>query len=162
MFGEINFALPPSPVAAKVTKATSLQSWKEISVYTGKGVRTLQRWERRNGFPIHRPGGHARSAVFALQSEVDPWMLEFGSHPELRVSTEGLGLLRMREAEHRKAIWNGIRELAAALAILHRHCIRVGQERERLQVNTSTLTTLKNSVRTANERYKHARLARAA
>ena len=33
-----------------------LNGWKEIAVFLGKGVRTVQRWERDHGLPIHRQG----------------------------------------------------------------------------------------------------------
>ena len=51
-----------------------LQSWKEISAYVGRTDRTLQRWERKFGFPVHRPAGKSRSAVIAVASEIDEWM----------------------------------------------------------------------------------------
>jgi len=53
---------------------TILNSWKEIAAYVGRGIRTLQRWERDHGFPVHRPSGKQRSAVFAVTSEVDNWL----------------------------------------------------------------------------------------
>jgi len=51
-----------------------LHSWKEISSYTGRGVRTIQRYELQLGFPIHRPSGSPRSAVLAFSDEVDAWL----------------------------------------------------------------------------------------
>jgi predicted DNA-binding transcriptional regulator AlpA len=51
-----------------------LHSWKEISSYTGRGVRTLQRYEANLGFPIHRPLGKPRSSVLAFKHEIDRWM----------------------------------------------------------------------------------------
>lgn len=51
-----------------------LHSWKEISSYTGRGVRTLQRYETHLGFPIHRPLGKPRSSVLAFKREIDSWM----------------------------------------------------------------------------------------
>ncbi len=51
-----------------------LHSWKEISNYTGRGVRTIQRYEVQLGFPIHRPAGSPRSAVLAFADEVDAWL----------------------------------------------------------------------------------------
>jgi len=53
-----------------------LHSWKEISVYTGRGVRTIQRYETQFGFPIHRPAGSPRSAVLAFSDEIDGWLAE--------------------------------------------------------------------------------------
>jgi phage terminase Nu1 subunit (DNA packaging protein) len=53
---------------------TILNSWKEIAVYMGRAVRTVQRWERECDFPVHRPRGKKRSAVFALSKEIDTWL----------------------------------------------------------------------------------------
>ena len=56
------------------TKLIVLNSWKEIAAYMGRGVRTVQRWERELGLPVRRPRGKDRSAVMALQPEVDDWL----------------------------------------------------------------------------------------
>jgi CheY-like chemotaxis protein len=53
-----------------------LNSWKEIAHYLGRGVRTVQRWERDLGLPVHRPKGQDRSATLALTSELDQWLRE--------------------------------------------------------------------------------------
>ena len=50
-----------------------LTSWKEISQYLGKGVRTVQRWERQAGLPIRRSAGPSRGGVLALPEEIDEW-----------------------------------------------------------------------------------------
>ena len=51
-----------------------LNSWKEIANYLGRGVRTVQRWERDLGLPVHRPMGKDRSAVLAFPQELDRWL----------------------------------------------------------------------------------------
>jgi len=51
-----------------------LNSWKQIARYLGRGVRTVQRWEREFGLPIRRPRGRRRSAVIALTAELDAWL----------------------------------------------------------------------------------------
>jgi hypothetical protein len=51
-----------------------LNSWKEIASYLGRGVRTVQRWERDMGLPVHRPKGKDRSAVLAFPTELDKWL----------------------------------------------------------------------------------------
>lgn len=57
-----------------------LNSWKEISSYIGRGVRTAQRWEELYGLPVHRPAGHDRSAVYALADELDVWLRSGNMH----------------------------------------------------------------------------------
>ena len=51
-----------------------LNSWKEIAAYTGRGVRTVQRWEQELRFPVRRPRGKHRSAVIAFKREIDAWL----------------------------------------------------------------------------------------
>jgi hypothetical protein len=51
-----------------------LNSWKEISAYLSRGVRTVQRWEAFYGMPVHRPAGHSRAAVVAFSDELDEWL----------------------------------------------------------------------------------------
>jgi len=55
-------------------KADVLNSWKEIASYLGRGVRTVQRYERDLKLPVRRPRGKSRSAVIALTSELDDWL----------------------------------------------------------------------------------------
>lgn len=53
---------------------TALSSWKEIAQYVGKGVRTVQRWEREAGLPVRRPQGEGKGKVLAFPNEIDGWM----------------------------------------------------------------------------------------
>jgi hypothetical protein len=48
--------------------------WKEIASYLRKGVRTVQRYERELGLPIHRPNGKTVGAVMAAKKELDDWV----------------------------------------------------------------------------------------
>ncbi len=50
-----------------------LTSWKEIGQYLGKGVRTVQRWEREAGLPVRRESASSRRAVIAIPDELDAW-----------------------------------------------------------------------------------------
>jgi len=51
-----------------------LSSWKEIAAYVGKGVRTVQRWEVEQRFPVRRPTPDRR-IVLAIPGEIDAWIL---------------------------------------------------------------------------------------
>src|SRR5207245_8536783 len=51
-----------------------LTSWKEIAAYLGKGVRTVQRWERELSLPVRRPYGMEKHVIVALPEELDNWM----------------------------------------------------------------------------------------
>jgi hypothetical protein len=51
-----------------------LSGWKEVAAYLGKGVRTVQRYERNMSFPVRRPAGKPRGAVIANRAELDAWV----------------------------------------------------------------------------------------
>jgi hypothetical protein len=52
-----------------------LTTWKEVARYMGKGVRTVQRWEKDFGLPVRRPpGAHNRRAILALTTDLDAWV----------------------------------------------------------------------------------------
>jgi hypothetical protein len=57
-----------------VKNANTLNSWKEIACYLGRGVRTVQRWEAELNLPVHRMGASERSPVFAFRAELDAWL----------------------------------------------------------------------------------------
>ena len=61
-----NNEFPPSRV---------LRSWKEVAEYMSRGVRTVQRWEKQLGLPVHRIAN--RGEVFAFTAEIDGWMQNF-------------------------------------------------------------------------------------
>ncbi len=50
-----------------------LDSWKEIATYLGRGIRTVQRWEREEGLPVHRLTHDKRGSIYARRSELDAW-----------------------------------------------------------------------------------------
>ena len=50
-----------------------LTSWKEIATHLGKGVRTVLRWEKERGLPVHRVPGASGRVVFAYSDELDEW-----------------------------------------------------------------------------------------
>lgn len=51
-----------------------LHSWKEIAHYLGRGVRTVQRWEREEGLPVHRQAHLKAPTILALTAELDAWL----------------------------------------------------------------------------------------
>lgn len=52
-----------------------LNSWKEVAAYLRRGVRTVQRWEHDLQLPVRRPREKGHSAVLALRSEIDQWLV---------------------------------------------------------------------------------------
>jgi TolB-like protein/Tfp pilus assembly protein PilF len=65
---------------AGISSGKRLNSWKEIAAYLEKDVRTVQRWEKNEGLPVHRKPHDKLSSVYAYQSELDAWWNQ-GSHP---------------------------------------------------------------------------------
>ncbi len=51
-----------------------LDSWKEIASYLGREVRTVQRWEKREGLPVHRHQHDKSGTVYAYKGELDDWL----------------------------------------------------------------------------------------
>ncbi len=50
-----------------------LDSWKEIASYLGRGIRTVQRWEREEGLPVHRLAHEKRGSIYARREELVAW-----------------------------------------------------------------------------------------
>ena len=51
-----------------------LDSWKEIAAYLSRDVTTVQRWEKREGMPVHRHQHDRIGSVYAFSSELDAWV----------------------------------------------------------------------------------------
>jgi len=51
-----------------------LDSWKEIAGHFKRDVRTVQRWEEREGLPVHRHQHDAQVTVYAYPDELDDWL----------------------------------------------------------------------------------------
>lgn len=51
-----------------------LDSWKEIAVYLRRDVKTVQRWEKREGMPVHRHQHDRMGSVYAFSAELDAWV----------------------------------------------------------------------------------------
>ncbi len=50
-----------------------LDSWKEIAAYLNRDVTTVQRWEKREGMPVHRHLHERIGSVSASRVELDAW-----------------------------------------------------------------------------------------
>lgn len=70
------------------TESRRLASWKEIAAYLGRDVRTVIRWEKERGLPVHREtSGLGRPTVYALAIELDNWLL--GQRDEATLNAVG-------------------------------------------------------------------------
>ncbi|MCX6631881.1 MAG: tetratricopeptide repeat protein [Candidatus Solibacter sp.] len=58
---------------SSIRKTVRLDSWKEIAAYLKRGARTVQRWEREEGLPVHRLPHEKLGSVYAYAAELDAW-----------------------------------------------------------------------------------------
>jgi Tol biopolymer transport system component len=67
--------------SAELDSMTSdrLDSWKEIASYLRRSVRTVTRWEREEGLPVHRHVHSKAGSVFAYKTELDAWWTTRGA-----------------------------------------------------------------------------------
>ena len=65
--------MEPRPQSS-VGQGRKLDSWKAIADYLDRDVRSVQRWERTRGLPVHRIPGTKTGGVFAYSHELDNWL----------------------------------------------------------------------------------------
>ena len=65
----------PSPDMPPPKRAPEdrLDSWKEIAAYLNRDVTTVQRWEKREGMPVHRHQHDRMGSVYASRADLDAW-----------------------------------------------------------------------------------------
>ena len=89
-----------------------LDSWKEIAAHLNRSVRTVTRWEREEGLPVHRHLHSKSGSVYAYKAELDDWWTNRGVRVEASDS-EGQSS-RFRSA---RPLWIVASTLAALLAL---------------------------------------------
>src|SRR5579863_3609289 len=67
--GDSSLGTPPSVKPGE----DRLDSWKEIAAYLNRDVTTVQRWEKREGMPVHRHLHDRMGSVYAFRGELDAW-----------------------------------------------------------------------------------------
>ena len=70
MTGSSSAAPAPPPAASPGDR---LDSWKEIAAYFNRDKRTVQRWERQEGMPVHRHLHDKQGTVYGIRSELEEW-----------------------------------------------------------------------------------------
>jgi Tol biopolymer transport system component len=87
--GETTHGTPPgSPTDASRSETRPedrsqgrLDSWKEIAAYLNRDVTTVQRWEKREGMPVHRHLHDRMGSVYAFRADLDAWARERNLRP---------------------------------------------------------------------------------
>ncbi|MFZ0663057.1 MAG: helix-turn-helix domain-containing protein [Acidobacteriaceae bacterium] len=64
---------PDAPLSERVPEGR-LDSWKEIAAYLNRDVTTVQRWEKREGMPVHRHQHDRIGSVYVSRTELDAWL----------------------------------------------------------------------------------------
>lgn len=67
-----------------------LSGWKEIARHLGRGVRTVQRYERELALPIRRPTGKSHGSVVATVDELDTWVTAIPIREQFRLTHSAL------------------------------------------------------------------------
>lgn len=101
-----------------------LDSWKEIAAYLRRGVRTVQRWEKQEGLPVHRLIHHAQSSVYAYRWELDGWWSQRNparqrTQPQTGASLAVLPFVNMSSEKEYEYFSDGVtEELISALTTI--------------------------------------------
>ena len=104
-----------------------LNSWKEIANYMGRGVRTVQRYERKLGLPIRRPSGKSIGSVIATVAELDAWVTASPIRAQLPLTHSGLNTETLEQLRRNIQRMDRLRKeterirqsLSEALQLLH-------------------------------------------
>src|SRR5262252_2299726 len=67
-----------------------LSGWKDVANYLGRGIRTVQRYERDERLPIRRPAGKSSAPVVAMQAELDNWITTGASPVDSKAARRAL------------------------------------------------------------------------
>jgi TolB-like protein len=76
-----------------------LDSWKEVAAYLRRGARTVQRWEREKGLPVHRLCPDKPGSVFAFKTALDAW---WSSHAAMLEPAPSVAVLPFADMSPRR------------------------------------------------------------
>ena len=77
-----------NPLASE--RGDRLEGWKQIAAYVKRDVRTVQRWERTEEFPVRRQMHRKLGSVLAFKGELDRWMDQRCSLQSKKATTTSL------------------------------------------------------------------------
>lgn len=106
--------------APSASERDVFSSWKEIAAYLGKGIRTVQRWERQAELPIRRPSNSC-NRILAFRSELNDWIVASNSKQPVKTKDEMIAQLESQLAQARAEIARLHLELALLLEPRERH-----------------------------------------
>ncbi|HZD53437.1 MAG TPA: hypothetical protein VE175_10330 [Woeseiaceae bacterium] len=86
-----------------------LSSWKEIAAYLKREVRTVQRWEKEEGLPVHRLQHKKQGTVYAYRAELEAWLTKRRQRDDAKV---------MKAGHRLGARWLNVLVATAVLAVM--------------------------------------------
>jgi hypothetical protein len=92
-----------------------LDSWKDIAAYLKRDVSTVQRWEKREGMPVHRHQHDKLGSVYAFPAELDAWARSRRTSPEQQLEEPGAVAAPRGK---RPLLWAGAAAIAAVVVVL--------------------------------------------
>ena len=79
---------PAKPSIVTPSPGLRLDSWKEIAAYLKRSPRTVSRWEREEGLPVHRHLHRKKETVYAYTDKIEAWLK---SRRKKEITNHGLG-----------------------------------------------------------------------
>jgi hypothetical protein len=123
--------------------AEKLDGWKRVAEHLGRTVRTVQRWERELGLPVHHAGRSKGYSVFAYASELDEWLrAQSGEHgsQETAPTPSANAVVVSRPVVNNRRYRTRIALIAAAGAILGAALVVAFGKVERRYVEIGAIT----------------------
>jgi TolB-like protein/Tfp pilus assembly protein PilF len=99
-------------------KGKRLDSWKSIAEYLQRDTRSVQRWEKERGLPVHRVPGEKGGTVFAYPEELDNWLRGHPRNGDSSEPSEGPSIRTVQVSSDRADIRRraaAVRSVAASL-----------------------------------------------
>src|ERR1700751_1559727 len=132
------------------TSEGRLDSWKEIAAYLKRDVTTVQRWEKREGMPVHRHVHDKRGSVYALSSELDAWQQNRGARVEEDKAVKAAAVpatedgRRLGEGRFRWLALGAIAAVCCLLAVAYMASRSRAKEVSRPKIRSLAVLPLKN------------------
>ena len=98
-----------------------LNSWKEIASFFGRDERTVKRWEKQRGLPVHRVPGGEKGGVFVFADELSDWLQTRGEQATVAADRNAIEELHADSGSLRAATpFDAKREPDVATRLPHR------------------------------------------
>jgi hypothetical protein len=104
---------PPERSTETPPRGLYLDSWKAVAAYLKRDIRTVQRWEKHEGLPVHRHQHDERGTTYAYSGEIDEWL----ESRTRRESAPAAGSIRTSAGRARLPYWRSAVALAALAVV---------------------------------------------